>query len=136
MSEESQAPSPPEQQPLAPEGGKPPKAETNMALLCHLLPLANYAVPIPFGNIVAALVVWLIKKDEMPFVNDQGKESLNFQITVTIAYIAAIVLCFVMVGFLLLPVIGVLHVVFAIIATVKSSNGEYYRYPICLRFVK
>lgn len=73
------------------------KEERTWGMVCHLAALAGYLFP--FGNIIGPLIVWLIKKEEMPFVADQGKESLNFQITMAILTAICIVLVFVMVGF-------------------------------------
>ena len=72
----------------------------------------------------------------MPFVDDQGKESLNFQITVTIAAIVAAVLIVLLVGFLLLPIVGLIALVFTIIAGIKANEGVAYRYPFALRLIK
>jgi uncharacterized Tic20 family protein len=129
-----------EQQP-APDAAEPPefqapsKDECTMAMLCHLLALCCY-VGIPFGNILGPLVIWLIKKDEYPLVDDQGKESLNFQITISIASIVCIPLVFVIVGIFLLVALMVCQVVFVILAAIKASNGEAYRYPFTLRLIK
>ena len=65
-----------------------PKDQRTMGMLCHLLAFCGFVFP--FGGIIAPLVLWLVKKDEMPFVNDQGKEALNFQITVAIAVLICI----------------------------------------------
>jgi uncharacterized Tic20 family protein len=81
-------------------------------------------------------VVWLIKKDTMPFVAEQGKEALNFQITVLIAAIICIVLMFVVIGLFLMVVVGLGALVLSIMAAVKVQNGEDYRYPWALRLVK
>jgi len=101
----------------------------NMALLCHLLGL--------FTSFITPLIIWLLKKDEDSFVDDQGKEALNFQITVLLAGIISAVLVPVFcLGALLATVVSILDIVFAIMGTVKASKGEAYRYPICIRLVK
>jgi uncharacterized Tic20 family protein len=105
------------------------------ALFCHLGALSGY-IGVPFGNIVLPLVIWLIKKDEFPFVDEQGKESVNFQISVTIYAIIAGLLCFIFIGFVLLPVILIAGVVLVIIASVRVNKGEGYRYPLTLRLIK
>lgn len=128
----------PEQQPPDFQTSTPvvsDKNERTLGMLCHLLALCGY-VGIPFGNIIGPLVVWLIKKDEYPFVDDQGKESVNFQITMTLAAIVCMVLVFVVIGFFLLMALLVVNLVFIIIATIKANNGEMYRYPFCLRLIK
>jgi uncharacterized Tic20 family protein len=121
-------------------GGPPPGDELsndakNWAMLSHLAGLAGYVAP-GIANVVAPLIVWLIKKDAHPFVDDQGKEALNFQITMSIAIFVSFLLCFVLIGFLLLPIVVVFHLVMTIVGAVKASNGQWYRYPISIRLVK
>lgn len=109
------------------------KDERTFGMLCHLSALAGFLVP--FGNIIAPLVIWLVKKQEMPFVDDQGKESLNFQITVAIAGIICGILSFVGIGILLLVALGVYWLVMTIIATIKVNDGVRYRYPFAIRII-
>lgn len=104
------------------------------ALAAHLSSLLGHLIP--FGNIIAPLIVWVIKKDQMPFVDDQGKEAINFNITCTIAFVVAAVLCLVFIGILLLPAIWLAWVILTIIAAVNANNGVAYRYPTTLRLVK
>ena len=111
----------------------PSAEERNWALFAHLAAFAGCLIP--FGSILGPLVVWLIKKDQMPFVNDQGKEALNFQITMAIAMVLSAILILILIGLLLIWAVIVLDVVFTIIAAVKASNGERYRYPISLRLI-
>ena len=103
--------------------------------LCHLMALAGL-VGIPFGNVLGPLIFWSIKKDEIPSVDEHGKEALNFQISMTIYTIAAGLSIFVLIGIALLPAVLVLNLVLTIIAGVKASNGESYRYPMSIRFIK
>ena len=122
----------------SPFTGKPPGSgssdERMWGMLCHLSTFAGYLIP--FGNIVGPLVVWLIKKDEYAFVDDQGKEALNFQISITIYSLISAVLIFVIVGLPLLLAVIVFDLVMTIVAAVKANGGEYYRYPLTMRFVK
>jgi uncharacterized protein len=115
--------------------GAPSSDEKTWALFAHLAALAGF-VGIPFGNIIGPLVIWLIKKDQMPFVNNQAKESLNFQITVMIAVIICIPLIFVCVGIPLLIAVGVGNLVLIIMGAIKANSGVAYRYPLCLRLIK
>jgi len=108
--------------------------ERNWGMFCHLAALAGYIIP--FGNIIGPLIIWLIKRDESEFVADQGKESLNFQISITIYAIIAGLLILLLVGIFLLIAVGVFSLVMIIIATVKASNGEKYRYPLTLRLIQ
>lgn len=89
-----------------------------------------------FGHIIAPLVIWQIKKDGFAFVDKQGKECLNFQISFTIYALVAGLLMFVVIGLILLPIIGIVGLVFIIIAAIKANNGEDYRYPFNIRFIK
>jgi len=105
------------------------------AMFCHLAALAGLVVPV-VGCIVGPLIIWQIKKDEHPFVNEQGKEAVNFQISMLIYGIVAGLLCFACVGFVLAPAVAIFDIVFLIIAAVKANNGFHYRYPLCIRFIK
>ncbi|RMH91155.1 DUF4870 domain-containing protein [Lysobacter pythonis] len=104
-------------------------------MFAHLAALAGLLIPV-VGNVIGPLVVWQAKKDTMPFVDDQGRESLNFQITVVIALAVSFLLLFVGIGFFLLPVVGVVALVFTVIAGIKASEGVSYRYPFTLRLIK
>lgn len=103
-------------------------------MLCHLSALAGFVIP--FGNIIGPVVVWMLKKDQHPFVDDQGKESLNFQITVLIAMIVSFILVFIIIGFFLMIAVGLAALVFIIIGAVQASQGQRYRYPVNIRFIK
>lgn len=108
--------------------------ERQWGMFAHLSGLAGFIVP--FGNFIGPLIIWQIKKDDMPFVDDQGKEALNFQITVTLAVISCIILMFIVIGVLLLPLVGIAALVLTVIAAIKAHGGEAYRYPWCLRLLK
>jgi len=99
-----------------------------MGMLCHLLAL--------FSGFIGPLVIWLVKKEEDPFIDECGKESLNFQITVMIALFICLVLWCVLIGLFLLPVVLIGDFVFVIIASVKTNQGEMYRYPLNIRIIK
>ena len=105
-----------------------PQNAKNMALLCHLLGF--------FTCFIGPLIVWLIKKDDHPYIDQQGKEALNFQITLTIAYVVGMILTFVCIGFLILAAVGLADIIFVIMACIASSKGEAYRYPVSIRLIK
>ncbi|UCD75570.1 MAG: DUF4870 domain-containing protein [Phycisphaerales bacterium] len=129
---------PPQGEPGHPGGAdffSPTSEEKTMAMLCHLAALCQL-VGVPFGGILGPLVVWLIKKDQSPFVDDQGKEALNFQITVLIAIVCCIPLIFILIGILLLIIIAIGQLVLLIIAAVNAASGTPYRYPMTFRFIK
>lgn len=111
------------------------KEEQNWAMFCHLAALSGFIIPL--GNILGPLILWLIKKDTMPLVDQHGKEALNFQITVLFAFIISAVLTVVLIGFLLMFVVGIGALVLTIMAAVKVSNGQLdYRYPFAVRLIK
>jgi uncharacterized Tic20 family protein len=116
------------EQPVSPGQSEISSDAKNMAMLCHLLAI--------FTGFLGPLIIWLIKKDDTPFVDDQGKEALNFQITVLIALLVSSLLMFICIGFFLMPAVAIANVVFCIIAAVKVSHGEAYRYPVNIRFIK
>lgn len=111
------------------------KDERLWGMLCHLSALAA-VLGIPMLNILGPLVVWLLKKNTSPFVDAQGKASLNFQITATIAGLVCIPLVFIGVGIFLLFAIGIADLVFVIIASIKVNQGESYKYPVSLNLIK
>jgi len=126
--------------PVEPAASVPPEAtrtreERMWAMFAHLAAFAGLLFPL-VGHIVGPLVIWLIKRETMPLVEDQGKEALNFQITMTIAFVIAGLLCLIVIGFVLLPLIGLFDVILTIVAAVKANEGVAYRYPATIRFLK
>lgn len=111
------------------------KEECMWAMLCHLSALCIMIIP-PVGGLLGPFVVWLIKRDDMPLVADQGKESLNFQITVLLAGALATLLIGVGIGLLLLWALAIYYLVMVVIASVKANEGRAYRYPLTLRLIK
>ena len=106
--------------------------EKTMALLAHLL-----------GGITCVLgplIIWLIKKDESVFVNDQGKEAVNFQLSILIGYVIAGILSFIpfvnCITWLFFPVLGISGLIFGILGCLEANKGVVYRYPYSLRFIK
>lgn len=103
-------------------------------MITHLSALPGSFVLI--GSVVAPLVIWQIQKERSAFVDYHGKEAVNFQITMALAALASFLLFFVLIGFVLIWVVGAVWLLFTVIAAVKANNGEYYRYPITIRFIK
>ncbi len=99
-----------------------------------------YATIAHAGNIlfpaVAPLIMWLIGKEKSAFVDTEGKEALNFGILAVIVYTASYVLMFVLIGFLTLPAMGIVALIFGIQGAIKANKGENYRYPFSLRLIK
>ncbi|UHQ19448.1 DUF4870 domain-containing protein [Lysobacter sp. KIS68-7] len=107
--------------------------ERQWAMFAHLSALLGLVIP--FGHLLGPLVIWLMKKETMPFVDQQAKEALNFQITVSIALMVAAILIIVVIGIALLPLIGIAAIVLAIMAAIKANEGVAYRYPFTLRLI-
>ena len=103
----------------------PTSDEKTTALLSHIL---TFIAPL-----LAPLIIYLVKKDESKFVESHAKESLNFQITIIII---CIVLFITIIGILLIWVVGILSLVWVIIATIRASEGKLYKYPFSIRFIK
>jgi uncharacterized Tic20 family protein len=108
--------------------------EKTWGMLCHLAALAGFVIP--FGNIIGPLIVWLVKKEESEYVDKQGKESLNFQISVTIYTLIAAVLVLIVIGFILLIAIGIAVLILVVVASIKASNREEFTYPLTIRFIQ
>jgi uncharacterized Tic20 family protein len=122
----------------------PPSKETNKdarmwGMICHLAALAGIVVPV-IGCIIGPLIIWQIKKEEFPFVGKQGKEAVNFQISMTlyllISAILWIPLSFFCIGLFIPLAISIVDLIFLLIAAVKANDGEHYRYPLTIRFIK
>lgn len=123
-----------EQLPVTPEQPELSKDAKQWAMLTHLAAFAAFLIP--FGNIIGPLLVWQLKKDLGPFVEQNGKEAVNFQITIAIIGLVCTMLMFALVGFLLLPVLGLYWLILTIMAGVKANDGVAYRYPLTIRFIK
>ena len=103
-------------------------------MLAHLSALSGYIVP--FGSIIGPILVWQIKKHEMPAVVAHAKEVLNFQISCIIYLIVCIPLIAVLIGIPLMVVIGIGALVCVIIASMKANDGITWKYPLTIRFLK
>jgi hypothetical protein len=111
----------------APAGKSTPDEKT-MATLAHLLAL--------FTGFVGPLIIWLLKKDQSDFVDDQGKEALNFQISIFIYGAIAGATMLVFIGILLLPAVWIFDIVNIIRGAIAANKGERFRYPLCIRLIK
>lgn len=127
-----QPPPPPPYQPPTYEPDRIAPQWRGLCTLLHLSAIAGYFIP--FANFVIPMVIWLLKKDESPDVDRCGREVLNFNLTMLIAFAVSWLLMLVLVGFLLAAVLWVYGLVVTIIAAVRTNDGQHYRYPLCLRF--
>ncbi|VGO22998.1 DUF4870 domain-containing protein [Pontiella sulfatireligans] len=113
----------------------PSKTERQWAMGCHLIALCGIIVPIASANLLGPLVLWLIKRVDGEFIDDQGKESLNFQISLFLYALLGWLFLFIG-GWVVVLAVRFIGFIFVIIAAVKASEGVAFRYPACIRFIK
>ncbi|WP_257447408.1 DUF4870 domain-containing protein [Archangium lipolyticum] len=111
----------------------PTADEKTWGMIAHLSALVASVVGFPF---LGPLIVMLTKGKESPWVEQHAKEALNFQITATVAIWVSAFTMFCLVGFVLLPLVGLAALVLTVLAGIKANNGEMYRYPATIRLVK
>jgi uncharacterized Tic20 family protein len=119
----------------AASGPAPTENERTWGMLAHLSALAGLVMPL-IGIVLGPLAVWLARRDDSPFVAAHAKEALNFNLSVLLAAIACMLLMLVFVGFLLGTALFVAWLVMTLVAAIKASEGETYRYPFSLRFIR
>ena len=125
--------------PPPPPSGTPSAEERQWAMFAHLSALLGGLLTGAvggWGSFIGPLIIWLVKKDSMPFVNDQAKEALNFQITVTIIYVAGSILTVIAIGPLISFAAAIVSIIFSIMGFLKAKDGIAYRYPFALRLIK
>ncbi|HVO47141.1 MAG TPA: DUF4870 domain-containing protein [Steroidobacteraceae bacterium] len=113
----------------------PTQDERTWGMLAHLAAFTGLLVPV-VGNIAGPLVVWLAKRERSAFISAQGREALNFNITVVLGMLVCGILAFVLIGLLLGLVLFVYWLVATLVAGIKAGEGVRYRYPVAFRFVK
>lgn len=111
------------------------REDRQMLMLMHLSQLLFIVSGI--GGLVVPIILWVLKKEEIQNMDAQGKEVVNFQISLFIYYFIAGILCFVLIGLIILPIIGLLNIIFPIIYGIKAKDGATdIRYPLTIRFIK
>lgn len=105
--------------------------ERTYAMFTHLSIVAAHIVPI-----VPTLILWLVKRDQSPFIDDHGKEALNFQISIVLYMVLGALLSVVCIGIPVILAAYGLAIVGTILAAVAANRGEYYRYPACIRLIR
>lgn len=126
-----------ENQPPIPPSSPVPFSDSDArmwAMITHLSALTGMFTLI--GSLVGPILVWQIQKEKSAFIDFHGKEAVNFNITIAITAGISFVLMILLIGIFLLWIVGAVWLVFTIIAAIKANNGEYYRYPISIRFIK
>ena len=107
--------------------------ERTWAMFCHLSAFAGFIIP--FGGIIGPIIVWAIKRDQYPFVDHHGKESVNFQISMLIYYVISAILIIILIGFALLVALFFFRLIIVVVAALKANEGVRFRYPLCIRFI-
>jgi uncharacterized protein len=110
------------------------ESERNWAMFCHLSAFSGFFFP--FGGIIGPLVCWLSKKDESVWVYVNGRDSMNFQLSILLYIVLALPLCFILIGIPIVAALGTLKVICIIIASVKAAKGESFRYPLSIPFIQ
>ncbi len=123
-------------EPVSTEPTDPSRTERQWAMGCHLMGLCGLLIPNLILGLIGTLILWLVKREDGVFIDEQGKEALNFQISLIIYSFAGILLTFIFVGFFLLVALVVFAYACVIIAAIKASEGVAFRYPACIRFIK
>lgn len=113
----------------------PGREARKWAMISHLIALVGL-LGNGIGFLIGPLAVWLIKREDDPFIDEQGKEAVNFQITMLMAVIVSALCVLILIGFVMLFACLVLMVVFPIIGAMKANEGAHYRYPFAIRFIK
>jgi len=110
-------------------------SERTYATWMHLAGLSSY-IGIPFGHVLIPLIMWAMKHRESAYINRQGREILNFQLTISFYLIFSYILVFILIGFLFVGLVVLLHIIATIMAAVKTYEGEEFRYPVTFRVIR
>lgn len=110
------------------------KEDRQMLMIMHFSQLLNLITG--FGGLVVPIILWQLKKDEIVNMDTQGKEVVNFQISMMLYAIVSAILCIILIGFVLLGVLALLNIIFPIIYGIKAKDGKSeIRYPLTIRFI-
>jgi uncharacterized Tic20 family protein len=110
------------------------ESERNWAMFCHLSAFAGFFFP--FGSIIGPLICWMSRRDESTWINENGKASLNFQLSILLYTVLAIPLCFILIGIPIVVLLGTFKITCIIIASIRASKGEEFKYPLAIPFIQ
>lgn len=110
------------------------ESERNWAMFCHLSSFAS--VVVPFGGIIGPLICWSSRRYESSFIDENGKASLNFQLSILLYTLVCIPLMFIIIGFVFFGALMILELVCVILASIKAARGERFVYPISIPFIQ
>jgi uncharacterized Tic20 family protein len=110
------------------------ETERNWAMFCHLSAFAGFFFP--FGGIIGPLICWLSRKDESTWINENGKASMNFQMSILLYIVLTLPLIIILIGIPILIVLGTFKIICIIIASIRASKGEEFKYPLSIPFIQ
>ncbi len=110
------------------------ETERNWSMLCHLSAFAGFFFP--FGGIIGPLICWLSRREDSTWIDENGKSSLNFQLSVLLYMILILPLCFIIVGIPIMVALVLLKIICIVVASIKASKGEEFRYPLSIPFIQ
>lgn len=110
------------------------ESERNWAMFCHLSAFAGFFFP--FGSIIGPLICWISRREESTWINENGKASLNFQLSILLYTVLAVPLCFILIGIPIVVLLGTLKIICIIIASIRASKGEEFKYPLAIPFIQ
>lgn len=108
--------------------------DRQMLMWMHLSQLLNMVTAV--GGLIVPIILWQIKKDEIIDMDEQGKEVVNFQISILIYALVSAILIFVLIGIILLSVVAIINIVFPLINGIKARDGNPVHYPLTIQFIK
>ncbi len=108
--------------------------EKTLAVVSHLAPIAGYFIFI--GHVIIPLTILLVKGKDSKYIEYHARESLNFQISMTIYWLVTIALIYLIVGLLIAIPLGIFQFVVMVIASFRAGHEQEYRYPLCIRFIR
>jgi uncharacterized protein len=110
------------------------QSERDWAMFCHLSAVAGYLIP--FGGIIGPLIFWTSRKDNSEWVNQNGRSSMNFQLSMLLYLVLTIPLCIILIGIPILIFLWIFRLVCIVVASIKASHGEVFKYPLSIPFIQ
>ena len=102
-------------------------------MFLHLAQLAGYIVPL--GGVIVPIVMWQMKKDESTEIDAHGRMIVNVMLSYFIYWVIAFLLCFLLIGFFLIPIVAIAAIAMPIIGAIKANDGVLWNYPLVIRFI-
>lgn len=104
------------------------------AMIIQLSALSGYIIPL--GSLIVPVILWQVWKDKDSYIDEMGREAVNFELSMLVYYMISLVLCLILIGLLLIFAVAIFHLAYIIIAAIHTSRGAHFRYPLTIRFIK